>query len=98
MYIIGKSGYKAYTQEVMEMLGVKKLPAEGIPMTLIQGIWVYVTPTPEPKYYGDHSAYRGRKIKSSKHRIMAICGTCDQTLSVGRLHQHKCKENHANKQ
>lgn len=89
MYIVGKSGYKANTNEVMEMLGLKgsKLPKEGIPMTLIQGIVIFVDPAPEPRYY---ESYRGRKIlKSSKHRIKAICH-CGRQLSAGRLHQHLC--------
>jgi hypothetical protein len=91
MYIVGKSGYKAYTGEVMELLGVKKLPPEGMNLILIQGIWIFVEPAPEPRYVGGFSAWAGKKIKSSKHRIKAICGTCDKTLSAGRLHQHKCK-------
>jgi hypothetical protein len=70
--------YTAHSDEIHRLLGVKRLPDEGMPERLIQGIRVYVKPIERVK---------GRK--SSKHRVMAIC-RCNQHLSVGRLHQHKC--------
>ena len=70
--------YAASSDDMHAMLGVKRLPDEGMPERLIQGIRVYVKPI-----------VRVKGSKSSKHRVMAIC-KCNQHLSVGRLHQHKC--------
>lgn len=82
-YIKGRYGYASNT-DMKALLGLRpgqKLPAEGMPERLIQGVRVYVTPK---------GAGRKRILKSSKHRIMAICGQCYAHVSVGRLHQHKC--------
>jgi hypothetical protein len=70
--------YNAQSHDIHALLGVKKLPDEGMPERLIQGVRVYVKPI-----------VRVPGVKSSKHRVMAIC-RCNQHLSVGRLHQHKC--------
>jgi len=90
--IIGKSGYKARTEEVMEMLGVKQLPPEGMECQNVQGLMVWVKPAPEPRYYPESSAFIGRRkiIKTSKHRIMVICPGCHKNVSAGRTHQHRC--------
>ena len=70
--------WTAHSDEIHRLLGVKRLPDEGMSERLIQGIRVYVKPI-----------VRVKGQKSSKHRVMAIC-KCNQHLSVGRLHQHKC--------
>lgn len=33
----------------------------------------------------------GRLIKSSKHRVFALCPDCEKMVPAGRTHQHKCK-------
>lgn len=72
--------YLASAGEVLEMLGVKRLPVEGMPVRVIQGIPVYV---------------RALRAKSGPFRnwdglrVMAIC-ECGRHVPVGRLGQHKC--------
>lgn len=81
----------AHSGDVMEMLGLKRgghLPDEGMPARVIQGIKVWVEPTPGPKY----DACWGRPRKSSAHRVMCECPDCGKHMSVGRLHQHVCKD------
>jgi hypothetical protein len=63
------------------LLGTAKLPVEGMPERLIQGVRVYVKPLPP-------SASSFRNFCGL--RVMAIC-TCGQHVPVGRLHQHICK-------
>jgi hypothetical protein len=72
--------FQAHSSDMHVLLGVRRLPDEGMPERLISGVRVYVKPIVRVK---------GRK--SSKHRVMAIC-KCGQHLSVGRIHQHKCEE------
>lgn len=57
-----------------------RLPVEGMPERLIQGVRVYVKPLP-PKINA-HRNFQGL-------RVMAICA-CGVHVAVGRLHQHKC--------
>lgn len=75
--------YHASSGDMHQLLGVRKLPDEGMDVREIQGVQVYVKPrNPKPT---------DRRVRSSKHRVIAIC-TCGQHVPVGRLHQHKCKE------
>ena len=71
--------HQANNEEVMEMLGLSehRLPKEGMPEQVIQGVRVYVKP------------FEKAAFKSSKHRIMAICA-CGRHMGVSRLQQHKC--------
>lgn len=76
----------AWSPEVMKALGLKPgghLPEEGMSERVIQGVRVYVKPAENRREQG----YR----KSSRHRVMAIC-ECGVHVSVGRLHQHKCRK------
>lgn len=87
--------WNAHNSTIKELLGLKrgdKLPAAGMPAQQIQGYKVWVEPAPPPLYH--YGRYGGPliKVKSSKHRIMVECPYCTQVMSVGRLHQHKCKE------
>lgn len=74
--------YHAHSNQVRALLGLRprqKLPAEGMPPRLIQGILVWVTPLgPNPT-----------RFKRSTHRVLARCN-CGKVLSAGRLHQHRC--------
>ena len=80
--ILGRTGrWRANAGEMLEMLGVTKLPKEAMPERLIQGVRVYV------KAY--EKAAHGRH--TSTHRVYAVCN-CGRHVPVGRLHQHKCKE------
>jgi hypothetical protein len=66
-----------------------KLPAAGIPVQVIQGIKVWVTPARTD--LGTRLVFgKVRKVKSSTHRVLVMCPTCAQVLSAGRLHQHIC--------
>jgi hypothetical protein len=67
--------------EMFQLLGVRRLPRDGMPERLIQGVRVYVKPL-LPKI-GWRASWQGL-------RVMAIC-TCGRHVPVGRLHQHKCK-------
>lgn len=77
--------HRAHSDTVRMLLGLRekeKLPREGMPPRLIQGIEVWVTPLPERE--------KGARWKRSTHRVLAKCPTCGRVLSVGRLHQHRC--------
>jgi hypothetical protein len=85
--------WNAHSIHVMRMLGLRPgghLPAEGMPVRVIQGIKVWVTPYVARTYVEPWSGM-ARRVKSSKHRVMAECPHCGKHLSAGRLHQHKCK-------
>lgn len=73
----------ADAHDMYKLLGVKKskLPVEGMPERVIDGVRVYVKPLlPNP----------GTKRNFQGLRVMAIC-ECGQHLAVGRLIQHRCK-------
>ena len=80
--IPGKYRY-ANAYDMYEFLGVRSLPAEGMPERIIHGVRVYVKPLPPPS-----PNWRGRNFQGL--RVMTIC-KCGQHLAVGRMHQHKCK-------
>jgi hypothetical protein len=75
--------WPAHSHMVNQLLGVTRLPVKGMPPQVIQGITVFVQPLP-PRQPGQR--------KRSTHRVMAICPGCSRIMSVGRLHQHLCKE------
>jgi hypothetical protein len=76
--------FRADANAMRELLGLRqgqKLPPDGMPDTIIQGIRIRVYPlTPR----------RPGQRKRSAHRIYAYC-PCHVWVPVGRLHQHKCK-------
>jgi len=80
--ITGRYGYHANAGDMREFLGVRELPAEGMPERLIQGVRVYVAP---------QAPLEAGQRKRATHRIFAVC-ECGTHVPVGRLHQHKCKE------
>lgn len=71
--------WPAHADEVLAMLGVERLPDEGMPEREIQGVRVYVAPKPPRD---------GRHMQ--RLRVMAICA-CGRHVAVGRLHQHICR-------
>lgn len=101
--IQGKYRY-ASSSGMLAYLGVKKLPPEGIPEQLIQGVRVYVKPLPFQvtqtycrhcnQDIGDgkrqHSPAFWPKRNWQGLRVYAIC-ECGQHVPVGRMHQHKCR-------
>lgn len=70
---------KVNAYQMLEILGVKVLPVEGMPEQIIQGVRVYVKAKP--------TAIGGGMAGL---RVMAIC-ECGQHVAVGRMHQHICK-------
>lgn len=73
--------YRKFAHHMTARLGVKKLPAEGMPLRDIEGVQVYV------------AALKGEKPQRGKrhtHRVIAICPECSQEMSAGRVHQHSC--------
>ena len=72
----------AHAHDILKMLGVKRLPPEGMSMRVIQGIEVWVV-AQRPKLPTER--------KRHMHRVMCHCPGCRLVLTVGRLHQHKCK-------
>lgn len=76
--IVGRWG-RAQAHEMYELLEVKRLPVEGMPERLIQGVRVYVKPLPP-----------GAPRQRQSLRVTAIC-ECGQHVAVGRMRQHKCK-------
>ena len=80
-------GRNAQSHTVRAMLGLaplQKIPAQGMPARYVQGILVWVDPLPERPI--------GRRRRRATHRVRALCPDCGQTLSAGRMHQHKCPE------
>lgn len=80
--IRNRYGRHATAWDLLDMLGVKRLPAEGMPERLIQGVRVYVKPLPP-------GPAKGRSRFSL--RVTAICDDCGRHMAVGRMHQHVCK-------
>lgn len=97
--IVRPDGYHRQNDEMLALLGFKKLPDEGMQEQQVVGvrnfrrgdknaeiahITVWVTPLP---------ADRKRSMNGSRpHRLMCRCPGCNMEMSVGRLHQHVCKE------
>ena len=87
--IQGRFGY-ANSTDMLALLGVKTLPAEGMPERLIQDVRVYVKPasinqpTPDDRFAG-YPRHR------CSHRGMVIC-ECGRHIPAGRMPQHTCKE------
>lgn len=78
--ILGKYG-RAHAADMLRLLGVKKLPKEGMEEREIQGVRVYVKP----------SLSGGTRLtRRCNHRVFAIC-ECGRHVPAGRLHQHICK-------
>ena len=78
--ILDKWGYYASSRFLYKELGTSRLPIEGMPERLIQGVRVYVKPLPA-----------GAPRQRQSLRVTAICD-CGRHVAVGRLRQHKCKE------
>lgn len=81
-FIRGSRGWNAHSYQMKALLGLgekAKIPAEGMPARVIQGITVYVLSLVQAKE---------RKVF---HRVRAICPHCAAEMSAGRMHQHKCK-------
>lgn|SRR5215469_7302612 len=73
----------AHSGEVKKLFGLRpedKWPDAGLPARDIQGITCWVDPI---------SVNHGSRRKF--HRAMAACPDCTAIMSIGRLHQHKCK-------
>lgn len=68
----------------LDMPEASKLPEEGIPPRMVDGIKVWVTPANPKK----NLALGIRK--SSVHRVLCECPGCGRVVSAGRLAQHKC--------
>lgn len=82
----------AQSSAIMQLLGLKAgghLPTDGMPPRVIQGVTVWVTPAPAPRW--DDRWGKPVLVKSSKHRVMCRCPQCGWEGSVGRLAQHICK-------
>jgi hypothetical protein len=83
--------WHAHHSDVREMLGLSpkaKLPKNGLPAREVQGITVWVEPAAPAVYAYKPGFYVPRKVKSSTHRVRALCPQCGQEVSAGRLHQH----------
>ena len=78
--IVGRGGWRVQSWDMLALLGVKRLPAEGMPEREVQGVRVFVLPRRE---------FRPGERKRSSHRIMARC-VCGRVVPFGRLHQHVC--------
>ena len=96
--IVGPDGRTRQNSDMLAILGLggSKLPKEGMPEFTVVGvrnfkrgdlnaeiahITVWVNPVPP----------EGKRSRS-QHRMMCRCPGCSKVLSVGRLHQHVCKE------
>lgn len=73
--------YNNRVARMMAALGVKRLPAEGLPEREVDGVKVWVAPLdPSPT---------ARRFKRSTHRLLCECPRCGKTMSFGRLAQHE---------
>lgn len=80
--ITGRYGRYASATDMYRALGVPdaKLPIEGMPERLIDGVRVYVKPL-----------VKGATRKETfALRVYAICDDCARHIPVGRMHQHSC--------
>lgn len=85
-------GRNAHASHIKEMLGLpSKLPREAVPAQVIQGVKVWVKAAPALEVY-QHYTGQTRVRHRATHRVMCECPHCGEEMSVGRLHQHKCKE------
>lgn len=67
----------------------KHLPDEGVPLTLINGVPVYILSKDMLLLLQETWRESGRRRQPMK-RTFAIC-TCGRAVEAGHLHQHKCK-------
>jgi hypothetical protein len=74
---------QVHSAAMLQLLGVTKLPVEGMLSRKIQGITVWVRALPPRP--------ADRRTKRSTHRVRCLCPDCGVELSAGRLFQHKCK-------
>lgn len=95
-------GRALHSHRMLQLLGVKKLPALGMPLILLPGIssdgkpveirtWV----TPHVPKFGKRwngSDWVPARVKTSVHRVRCACPGCGTELSAGRLFQHVCPE------
>lgn len=90
--ILNKYGRSAHEMHIKEMLGLpSKLPREAVPAQVIQGVKVWVNAAPAPEVYTHYTGQQRIRHRAT-HRVMCECPHCGAEMSVGRLHQHKCKE------
>lgn len=68
--------WNAQSRQVMELLGVKKPPVEGMPAREVQGVTVWV------------DSLAVAREKRHFHRVRCACPYCAADVSLGRLHQH----------
>ena len=78
--ILNKYGRYADAHDMYALLGVTRLPDDGMPERVSQGVRVYVKPLPP-----------GPPRQRQSLRVTAICPTCERHLAVGRMHQHVFK-------
>jgi hypothetical protein len=87
--IEGRWGYAAQSSDMLRLLGVKRLPPEGMPERLIDGVRVYVRPLAFGPAPCARWSLRPRRSFQGL-RVMAICD-CGAHVAVGRMHQHVCR-------
>jgi hypothetical protein len=86
-------GQPASWASIYRQLGldpIKHLPVEGLPPRTVQGIKVWITPTPTDRANPDRNARR-MVWKSSTHRVIGECPKCKRCMGVSRLIQHTCR-------
>jgi hypothetical protein len=89
------SAHPVHSHRMLELLGVKSLPVDGLPERTLAGIdiagqpveiRVWVVPLVGERKTGAF----GRVLKRSAHRVRCACPGCGAELSAGRLFQHVC--------
>ena len=89
-FITPGTDWKVYSAGMRELLGMgrtEKLPEVGLPPRQVQGITVWVAPF-VPKTGVNRWSGKTVRVKSSKHRVRALCPVCQKEFSAGRLFQH----------
>lgn len=70
---------------LMPLFGLRSTshwPDEGHEGMNVQGHFVFVNPKADPRYWN------GRRLKSSKHRVMFRCSHCQKIMPFGWHAQH----------
>lgn len=76
-------GRNAQSNDMKRLFGLDpkaKWPDHGADSRIIQGVRVWIESKERAKLLGVF------------HRVRCLCPNCNESMSAGRLFQHKCKE------
>jgi hypothetical protein len=100
--LLNAHGRNMHHDDLYSALGLdpkNHLPAEGLAPQNINGIMVYVLPVDDPRRLRRFRSRRNGQMMTNMKgkRTYAICPGCERHIEAGHLHQHRCKEDLADK-